>query len=121
MGVHQHFIGRVQPLAHVEDREVLVRRAASEEVPPAAVRGHADRLDLEELEQPALDPLASGERPDHRLRIGVLGVDPSSRLRCPLVFEPAVRIRQGDAEERVDHAVPAGVWRFGCGRLGGER
>ncbi len=108
--VEQDFRGGL-PLLDVEDRLLLVRAALGEERAAAADGGHGDGLDLDELGQAPLDAVAAGTAIEHRSRVGVLRVDPGADLGCLLVLEPAVRIGDGHAVQRVHHLRGAGRGR----------
>ena len=128
VGVQQHLVGRLRPRPHVQHEQVLIGFPLREEGSPAAHEGHADRVDLDELREPALGAVASGKGSEHRIGVGVLRGDPLAGRRRVLVLEPAIRVRDLDSAEGLHDGVAAGVRRLrrlraaeGEGGAGSER
>ena len=102
MRIDQHLVVAVQPVAHVQDGQVLVGAPLAVEVASAALVGQADRVALEHRRGQPPQLLAPRQRVQHRIGVGVLRVDPGARLRGLLVLEPAIRVGHLHAVQRVD-------------------
>ena len=113
MRVDQNLLLASRALPHADDEEVLVRKPLHEEVAAVAFDRHVDRVDFHELSKPLLELLASRERPQDRLRVVVLALDPRSRVRAFLIFEPAVGVSDLDAVDHFFHVAPAALGRGG--------
>ena len=102
MGIDQHAVGAVQPVADVDDRQLLVGAPPAVEVAPAALVRQPGDVPLQHPGGDLAQPLAPRQRPEHRIRVGVLRVDPPARRGRLLVFEPAVRVGHRHAVQRID-------------------
>ena len=72
------------------------------EVALAALAGRAPALVVPDRAQSLFDRFAAGQRGQEWLRDFVLSSDPGRRLLAVEVFQPAVRVRDLDAEVVVD-------------------
>ena len=100
--VDQHAVLAVEPLAHVDHRQVLVRAPPAVEVAPPALVRQADHVALEHRRGPRPQLAAARQGTEHRIGVAVLGVDPGARLGRLLVLEPTVGVGHVDAVQRVD-------------------
>ena len=105
--VEQHVSGRlvtllVHRLRDVDHALVLESVVVVVEVALAALAGRAPALVVPDRAEPLFDRFAAGQRGQEWLRDFVLGSDPGRRLLAVEVFQPAVRIRDLDAEVVVD-------------------
>ncbi len=118
--IHQHLVLSVRAPAHVQHVQVLVGAAPGEEVAPAVLGGRAHRVHLEQSREARLDGLEPRDVRHHRLPVAVLRIDPGARLGGVLGLEPAVRVLDHHAVERVaDDLHPRG--RTGRQGPGGQR
>ena len=95
--VDQHLVGATFSLPQVDHRLFLVWRALPKEETPGAFGRRLDDFHLLQLRQPLLDRAPSRPPVQKRMGVGVLSLDPLSRLRTVLVFQPPVRIGHGYA------------------------
>ena len=127
MRVDEHPVRTVEPVAHVDDGQVLVGAAPGVEVASPPLVRQPDGIALEDRRGGPPQLVTGRQRAQHRVGIGVLGVDPGARLRRFLILEPAVRIGHVDAVQRVDDFPDFGRrWRRHGGSLlragrGGEQ
>jgi hypothetical protein len=119
VGVEQDLVPRRAPLAHVEDEEVLVGAPLREEVPPAPGEGNGDRVDLDELGEPVLDPVPPRQRLQDGVGVGVLRVDPRPGGGGGLVLQPAIGVGDLHPVEGLDDRILAAGGRLR--RLRGSR
>ena len=102
MRIDQHPVLAVEPLAHIDDCQILIRTALAVEVASPPLVRQADHVPLEHRCSDRPQLLAAGQGTEHRIGVGVLGVDPGPCLGRLLVLEPAVRIGYLHAVQRVD-------------------
>ena len=114
MRIDQHLVLPSEPIPHDYHRQVLLRESLREEVLPFPLDRLADGIDLQQLRDPLAEPLAPGDRVEHRTGIPILRVDPRAGLGAVLVLEPAVRVDHLDAVENLPDVVGPGG-RRGCG------
>ena len=116
--VEQDLVRAVQPAAHVDHEEVLVRTPLGEEIAAPGLARDVGDLHPEQLAQAPAQRAALGAAAQQGLCVAVLRVDPGPGVGALLVLQPTVRIHDLDAVHLVAHLHPA---RLGCGGGGASR
>lgn len=115
VGVEQHPRLRGQRVGHQQHSLVLQAVVAGVEVAPALLQRHAEALEVPQLRQPLAQRGAGRDLLEQSERDLVLGLDPGPRLLGVDVLQPAIRVRDRDAVQRLDQILPPRVRVLGPG------
>jgi hypothetical protein len=94
--IYEDLVFTVLSNPHVQHTLILVCRSPFEEVPAIPLRGYVAGLNFHKSREPLFQCCPARPRIEESPRIVVLCIDPSTRFRTLLVFEPAVRIGDFD-------------------------
>src|SRR5258706_15306658 len=90
-------------VTHVNARLLFVGKALSEEVAAAGFLQRVIGFDGEEFANTLTDALAPRDAVQIRPSVERLFLDPGARARRILVFEPAIRVGDGDTVDDLRH------------------
>src|SRR5208283_4558018 len=102
-GINQKTILAVCAFTHVDARLLLVREALPEEIAATGDLQGVIGFDGEEFSNALTNALTPRDVVQIGAGIASLLFDPSARARGILVFEPAIRVGDGDAVENLRH------------------
>src|SRR5258708_7491700 len=94
-GVHEELFFSIGFIPHVNARLLLVRETLAKEISAARLQYGIVGLDCQELSNASADAVTSGDVIEAGARVTSLLFNPASRAGRVLVFEPAVRVRDG--------------------------
>ncbi len=90
--IDEHLVAARHAAAHVNQREVLVRRALREEIAAGALDRNRVLIVVIEIREPLGNRVTPGDFRKRGVGACVLGIDPRARFGALLIFEPLVGI-----------------------------
>src|SRR5216684_9002172 len=118
-GIDQQLIRAVDAAAHKDLEEILASQPLAEEVSSASFDRRLEGIRVQQLREPLAEFHAARQIRKSSLRALLFGINPGTRFRAVLVFEPSVGVSNNRAAIGVLFRIDSRPRRTLCCRRGG--